>query len=53
MTKLRAVFHSFANALQKVGIYIKIRAAAMPAQVFLHLRREFKNVNPILTEKIT
>jgi hypothetical protein len=50
MTKLRAAFHNFANALQKVGIYIKMSAAAKPSEVFLHLKREFKNVNPILTE---
>jgi hypothetical protein len=53
MTKLRAVFHSFANAPQKAGIYIKISASAKPSEVFLHLKREFKNVNSILTEKIT
>jgi len=52
MTKLRAVFHNFANTLQKTGIYVKMSAAAKPSEVFLHLKREFKNVNPILTEKI-
>jgi len=53
MTKLRAAFHSFANTLKKTGIYVKMSAAAKPSEVFLHLKREFKNVNPILTEKIT
>jgi hypothetical protein len=43
MTKLSAAFQSFGNALQKAGIFIKMNAAAKPSEVFLHLKREFKN----------
>jgi len=52
MTKLTAAFHNFANALQKAGIYIKMSAAAKPSEVFLHPKREFKNVNPILSRTL-
>ena len=47
MMKIRNAFHNTANALQKAGIYIKMSASAKPSEVFLYLKREFKNVNSI------